>query len=411
MNILIINQPLNNRGDESAHKGLIRSLCNKFPAAHIKVLFIDANKNSVSQFNANQPNVEYINLKAIKAYRIFSILGLKYFPLFWHLHPTIKKIIKIYKNNDYIICAPGGICMGGFQNWNHLFLLKLSKHCQKPLIYYGRSFGPFPTYTKSNRIFKKISIEMLHYFSFLSIRDKNTEKIAKELNINYVPTVDSAFLDSPKVELPLEIKAQIGSQPYMVFVPNSLIWHYAYRNILSKESVLNFYRQIIKIIILSYPNYNIVMLPQTFNYGTYLGDDINFFKDIQDDIKDPHIIVIGDNNNSDIQQTIISNAKFLIGARYHSIVFAINNNVPFIALSYEHKISGLLEILHKTDRLIDITQIANNKESMEGVTKKIQELITNLEKDENARTQAKSIANKCFQQLCIFLESKNATNS
>lgn len=28
---------------------------------------------------------------------------------------------------------------------------------------------------------------------------------------------------------------------------------------------------------------------------------------------------------------------FVNGARYHSIVFAINNGVPFIALSYELK--------------------------------------------------------------------------
>lgn len=55
---------------------------------------------------------------------------------------------------DLIICAPGGICMGGFQDWNHLFYLQLAKYARKPLAYYGRSFGPFPITTKSNRDFK-----------------------------------------------------------------------------------------------------------------------------------------------------------------------------------------------------------------------------------------------------------------
>ena len=40
MNILIVNQPLNNRGDESAHKGLVRRLSKQYPKAEINVLFV-----------------------------------------------------------------------------------------------------------------------------------------------------------------------------------------------------------------------------------------------------------------------------------------------------------------------------------------------------------------------------------
>ena len=39
MNILIVNQPLNNRGDESAHKALTRALLQKIPDAKISVLW------------------------------------------------------------------------------------------------------------------------------------------------------------------------------------------------------------------------------------------------------------------------------------------------------------------------------------------------------------------------------------
>ena len=404
MEILIINQPLNNRGDESAHKGLIRALCNSVPNINIKVLFVGVNQDSINQFNVNQPNVEYINLHAIKAYSRLSILGLKYgMPLLWYIHPTIRKVINLYKNADSIICAPGGICMGGFQNWMHLFALKLAKHLNKPLIYYGRSFGPFPTKTQNNRIFKKISLEMLNYFSFLSIRDKESEKLARQLNIKYVPTVDSAFLDSPKVDLPEEIKHIITNHKYMVFVPNSLIWHYHYKNSLTKESVIKFYQQIISLIRNLYPDLNIVMLPQTFNYGTYLGDDINFFRDLANEINDEHIIIIKDKYSSDIQQTIISNAEFLIGARYHSIVFALNNNIPFIALSYEHKISGLLETLKKADRIVDITGLSNECNSSQITL--IENLLQTLEKDKNTQEKAKNIAFNCFDKLVIYLNS------
>lgn len=404
MNILIINQPLNNRGDESAHKGLVRALCKKISNINIEVLFVGENQDSIDQFNVNLPNVKYINLHRFKAYNLLSILGLKYnIQLLWHIHPTIREVISIYKKADYIICAPGGICMGGFQNWMHLFALKLAKYLNKPLIYYGRSFGPFPSKTRNNRIFRKISMEMLNYFSFLSIRDKESEKLAKKLNINYITTVDSAFLDSPKVELPEEIKQVTINQKFMVFVPNSLIWHYHYKNRLTKVSVTQFYKQIVFLIRKLYPELNIVMLPQTFNFGTFLGDDIHFFKNLASEINDSHIIILKDKYSSDIQQTIISHAEFLIGARYHSIVFALNNNIPFVALSYEHKISGLLETLKKGDRIVDITGLSNgyNRNQINHV----ENLLKTLEKDKKSQEEAKNIAFKCFDRLQTYLYS------
>lgn len=405
MEILIINQPLNNRGDESAHKALIRALCKSIPNINIKVLFINENQNSVEQFNVNLPNVTYINLPKIKAYNLFATIGLKYNITFlWKLHPTIKKITKIYLKSDYILCAPGGICMGGFQNWMHIFLLKLAKWVKKPLIYYGRSFGPFPTKTKDNRIFKKISLEMLHYFSFLSIRDLKTEKLAEDLNIKYIQTVDSAFLDSPKVSIPEVVKSMIGNKNYMVFVPNSLIWHYAYKKRLEEKDMVDFYKKIILEIINEFPDLNILLLPQTFNYGTKLGDDINFFNEIKESIPNENrIIVIPDNYSSDVQQCLISSAKFLIGARYHSVVFALNNNVPFIALSYEHKISGLLASLNKEDTIIDITNIS--KTNKDEIVLNITKLLRVIKSDPKAQEEAKNIATECFKKLTYYLKS------
>lgn len=408
MKILIINQPLNNRGDESAHKALVRMICKEIPNAQIQVLFVGANANSVLQFNVNNSNVQYIKLNWEKAFYKIAVSGLKHNNLrfLWNLHPTIRKIIKIYNNTDYVLCAPGGICMGGFQNWLHLFFLKLSQYCNKPLFYYGRSFGPFPTKTKDNRIFKEISIEMLHYFSFLSIRDKKTEAIAKDLNINYVPTVDSAFLDSPQAIIPNEIQSLISAEKYMVFVPNLLIWHYAYKNV-RKETILTFYCNIIDIILNQYPDINIVMLPQTFNFRTYEGDDINLFEEIAQMKRNKKIIVIPDKYSSDIQQTIISKAEFLIGARYHSIVFAINNNIPFISLSYEHKMTGLLQSLNKLDCSIDISETFTSVNKTQETLHSIQEKIPTIKKDINAQQQAKDIAKDCFIKFYNLIENKD----
>lgn len=408
MKLLIINQPLNNRGDESAHKALVRSLINQIKDINIKVLFVNGKQNSIEQFAIRDSHITYVNLAPARAYSKFSIPVLKKHLYFlWYLHPTTRKIIKLMKEADWVVCAPGGICMGGFQNWEHIFLLEIAKMLHKKIAYYGRSFGPFPTETKSNRLFKEISINLLKYFSFTSIRDEKSEKLADSLNLKYTPTVDSAFLDSPKVELPTDIKCHLSTKKYIVFVPNLLIWHYKYKGFVTKENVLSFYSSLLECIFNKYPTFNIIMLPQTFNYGNYEGDDIHFFKELKTLIHDERIIVIADCYSSDIQETIISNAEFVVGARYHSIVFAINNNVPFVALSYEHKIEGLLETLNKKDRMIDITKAFENKENTKKTIQLFNEKITTLQKDKEVQIKAKKIANDCLKQFINIIQKKN----
>ena len=47
MKLLIINQPLNNRGDESAHRALVRALHANLPNVEIRVLFWKCNEVSI----------------------------------------------------------------------------------------------------------------------------------------------------------------------------------------------------------------------------------------------------------------------------------------------------------------------------------------------------------------------------
>jgi len=400
MNILIINQPPFNRGDESAHKGLLRTLIKHIPGVHIRVMSPLGNAESMRQYGKGVEGVEYIAQPELFLMgTMFEWQGMhKGRTWLWHFHPVFKLYKRIYKWADIVMCAPGGICMGGFQDWNHLFCLKLAKYFKRPLVYYGRSFGPFPTETESNRQFKKVSMEMLNYFSFLSIRDKKTEKLSQELGISYTPTVDSAFLDAPEVDIPWELRQAIGGKPYMVFVPNYLRWHYAYKDI-NHDVVINFYKKVIEKIWEGSPDLNIVMLPQLFCGSSYPVSDVDFFRELSEQMGDSRMIVAADCYSSDIQQSIIKDAEFLIGARYHSIVFAINQNTPFIALSYEHKIAGLLASLGKEDCCIDFTETLRSAVMQDQVLSQIGDLMKTIKKDEEARQKAKSIAKGCMDKF------------
>ena len=69
------------------------------------------------------------------------------------------------------------------------------------------------------------------------------------------------------------------------------------------------------------------------------------------------ILVVEDKYSSDIQQCIIEKSQLIIGARYHSVIFGLNRSTPVIALNYEHKIEGVLDLLNVKDSIINFKNI------------------------------------------------------
>lgn len=407
MNILIINQPYGNRGDESAHKALVRHLSNSYPNAEIETLVLENNKDLLKDIAAEESNLKYTSLQINILYDKTLFLALNYNMNFlFNIHPTLKAIKKRMKLADVVICAPGGICMGGFQNWSHINLLRIAMKFKKPIAYFGRSIGPFPTENKKQMLFKKYSYKLMKYFGYFSLRDKKSEEIASQANIPFISTVDTAFLDSIKVNLPLRVQKQIGNSNYIVFVPHLLTWHYAYRNI-STDLLDRFYIGIINNILSRDNDTKILMLPQEHYFR--LSDDKYYFTKLMEKINNDRIEVIDDMYGSDIQQSIIKDAKYVIGARYHSIVFAINNCRPFVSLCYEHKMSGLLETLNIKNKMVDITHIFNSEEQIDMAIKEVSLKIDTIQDcmKEGIRWQkeAKSIAFNGYIKLEEYINS------
>ncbi len=406
MNILVVNQPLGNRGDEAAHKAFIRTLCSKIENAHVIVLFVDYQYTSISHIDVGLNQVKYISILSTKPYRMLVSWYIRHTNSKWmfYVFKTFRELWAYYQWSDVVVCAPGGICMGGFQNWSHLYFLAIGMLVKKPIAYYGRSIGPFPTETRRNRRFRKLSLELLNYFSYISLRDGMSEDIASKLGVNYVSTIDTAFLETPDADIPDKVKQAIDNKPYVIFVPNALIWHYYYRNY-SEELVLRFFSLLSGIIIHNYPNHKILMLPQLISPSSNPTAEILFFNQIKRIVGSENMIVLSDKYSSDIQQAIISHSKMVVGARYHSIVFALNNNVPFVALSYEHKIVGLLEELGLDSYCCDITHALDSDEEMKNAISKIEDIIKKKPIDIQTKGIAQIKAQKGFESYVLFLRS------
>jgi colanic acid/amylovoran biosynthesis protein len=221
--------------------------------------------------------------------------------------------------------------------------------------------------------------------------------LADELGLQYVPAIDTAFLDVPQVRVPAEVTTAIGPAAYTVFVPNALIWHPAYRQADSRR-IDAFFMETLNMLLASRPMSKVVMLPQLYNRGV-LGD-WPYFESLHRQSSQPErIVVLPDSCGSDVQQAIIAKAEFVVGARYHTVVFAINNRVPFVAFSYEHKISGLLALLNLEGRALDIGCLGRPEFDESAALKAFAWMLKQSGSLDEAAVRARAIADSCFQSL------------
>ena len=406
MKILLINQPASNRGDEAAHRGLMRALCARYPDAKLTVVFLGVDPESVRAMQVQRPNIDYvlIPLRRSEARRIpvyASMLHLR--ALVTHLHPAYRRLRQLMCQADYIVNAPGGICMGGFQNWGHVFHLEMARGCRKPVAYYSRSFGPFRDRSRRERLFKRLSLDLLRSFDFLAIRDSKTMALADQLGLRYVAAIDAAFLDVPTASIPSEVDTAIGSGAYTVFVPNSLVWHVDYRSA-DPQRIDQFYLAILDRLCVTGGSEKVVMLPQLYNVGRH--GDFHYFEKLKAlSAHRDRIVVLPETYGSDVQQSIIAKAKFMVGARYHSIVFALNNRVPFVSLAYEHKMPGLLAILGQNGRGVDIRSLGQAGFDEAACLRKIEIGLEQSQLPDTVTDHAHALAQECFQALCRRIDS------
>lgn len=73
------------------------------------------------------------------------------------------------------------------------------------------------------------------------------------------------------------------------------------------------------------------------------------------------IFILPKEMNSYVQQAIVSKLYCVISIRYHPIVYAAKANVPFIAIYYEHKQKGFVEMVGLEEFAIPIEEINANK--------------------------------------------------
>ncbi len=405
MRILIINQHCKNRGDESAGTALLKNLLDRKKVETIKIIYNIRGKVE-SAFGLKMKDTRSESLLFNSSEFIYHAGKIKkfflfYFPL-WFLKIIFKKNnlnkeITEIKNADLVISAPGGINLSKYYfDWAYLWRIHTALRLKKKVAIYSPSIGPF----KEGGSFSKLAITALKKVDFLSLRDIQSQKIADVNKINYLKSIDTSFLDFPRQELPDELSF-LKEKDFAVFIPNQLyLWHPEYREI--SQYVLNeLYFRIINFLISK--NLKVILLPHLF-CSDEEREYFNFFKK---SLNNDSIIVLPQTFDHSIQEAIVRNSNFLVGSRYHSVVFAIKNSVPFFSLNYEHKMSGLLEEFNLKHCGVEILEYLQKKDIspiLALLEKTFLDKNKNVKKMEQALNISREIAKETFR---IFIKKFN----
>ncbi|OAS17176.1 polysaccharide pyruvyl transferase family protein [Paenibacillus oryzisoli] len=358
MNILLINaHSSKNKGDAGIVLSMIDAIKKHNVDCSIRIHSrfpeID-NEFYEEQVNACVDNVS-IDPDTSKIEKIGSVLKLL---------PNLKNVRKI-KSDDYEWADVVVSCGGGFL-LSHRFSVALMQHLVqiktafdygKPVVIYSQSIGPFYN-TYMQKLAKEILDKVDHIFLREAVSMRWLEKIGcKNKNVMLVP--DSAFsmgeVSSPRIDSLMEDIKASHEGPIIGFTVRD--WNFpevtdtqAYRSkyIASIRHAIQFIHQRYKGKVLLMPQ---VLGPNDFN------DDRIISREVLAGIDARIAELLSFDFHPRELKYLYSKMDMFVGTRMHSNIFALSNHIPTVAINYEHKTRGIMEMLGLHDYVVDISDI------------------------------------------------------
>ncbi|MCM3569377.1 polysaccharide pyruvyl transferase family protein [Neobacillus mesonae] len=360
MNILIINaHSSRNKGDAGIILSMVDSLRTNIPFCNIKVKtrFPEVDKEAydipvgeaIHNILVDDNTTKLKKLKlAIEMIRILEN----------------KKNKPMLRDPDYewadvvVSCGGGFLLTHGFSvmTLQHLVQIKTAIDYQKPIVIYSQSIGPL-----YNKIIKNLTKKVLDKVTKIYVREKISYSLLKEMEIQAPVEVvpDSAFymelrksneVDRIINELRISHKGPIIGLTVRDWKFPEVEDHGSHRNkyIKSIQETILFLEKQYEARVLLMPQ---VLGPNSFN------DDRNISREILDGINSNNAQLIDFDFHPRELKYFYSRMDMFIGTRMHSNIFALASNIPTVAINYEHKTKGIMEMLELNDYVVDINDV------------------------------------------------------
>lgn len=374
MNILITHAyAKDNKGDAAILSVLLQQLREAFPHSRVKISFFDDvmlhKKFEGAETISSFLYLSYITHKntfikiLYSLYILLSTLVWAFLYRFFHsnisfiMTKPVRKIAEEYKKADLIVPIGGGYIRAKpfvKDTFNLILLLHpiaISIMLKKPVILYAQSIGPF-----YNSFQKMITRVVLNHTNLILVREDNTIKTLHDIKVTkglIKRTVDAGFLFKPSLSYALS-----DAVPNTI-LRDKIIVGITVRRWLSKNRQGAYEKAIANFIdkATMYKNMLFIFIPQVSS-TLHHDDDREVALRITKNIKNKkQVINLIDNYDHHQVKALYSSLDFIVGTRFHSVIFSLTAYVPALAIEYEYKTSGIMKDLGLADWVIKIEEV------------------------------------------------------
>lgn len=391
MNILIINaHSSQNKGDAGIILAMLDSFNKHIPNASIKIKtrFPDIDRLFYENVSVEESvaNIS-VDPKDSKLSKVFSARKLLKL-----LSGSDKRIDPDYEWADVVVSCGGGFLLShrfSTALLQHLVQIKIAFDYKKPVIIYAQSIGPF-----YNSYMQKLSKKILDKVDQIYIRETiskewlNTIGCTNE-NVHVVP--DAAFSLEPKpsglVDEILTKAKENHKGPIIGLTARDWNFPEMEDKDFRRRSYVESIQEVIKHVEKKYQA-KVLLMPQVLGPNPFNDDRLISKEILQDEGITTSGLLDVDFSPRELKY-LYSQVDLFIGTRMHSNIFALSSFVPTIAINYEHKTRGIMEMLDLEENVVEINEITPadliakvdhcwaNKEA---VRKKLEQNIPNLVK-------------------------------
>ena len=258
------------------------------------------------------------------------------------LSPHLKSLCQLYRDADLVVAVGGGYLSGktGLASTVTLTLMAhpiwLAAILRTPTVIYPQSIGPF-----GNRAQRSLVRHALDSVDLLLVREDISMRVVSEMHVHseVVRSVDGAFALPDVVTQPAPkcIERHGKCRPLVGITVRA--WLAGEQQTTFEKSVAEVCDYLVR------EGYYVIFIPQVTS--VHHNDDdrevaarVRAFMRLRGNVE-----VISENLDYLAVRKLCASCDYLIGTRFHSVIFALSGQVPACAIEYEHKTSGIMRDL------------------------------------------------------------------
>ena len=366
---------VNSKGDAAIIVGMIKTLKKFYPSCNIMILSNTPNEDSryFSGFGActqsrlfNYVGRDTPRIILFLEYSLKMILYLLWNKLkFLPLSKNDRIILELYMKADLIISCGGGRLGGNRYHTiiTNFFPLYLAKKMGKKIYFFAQSVEP-----SKSRIINYITKFILNKIDLITVRERYSFELLNSLGIQnriYI-TADSAFLmDGESNYDGFELLAAEGIAKNTGLKIGLSVMKLT-DSVDSKENEENYFNSIIKTVekLIEEKKATIVFF-STNIFSKWDDRHVahKIKKQIRSDLKE-NVHVLTRDYLPEQLKAMIGTMDMFVGTRLHANIFALSMKVPTIAIGFQQKTYGTMEMFDLTDFILDVKTITPQKTFM-----------------------------------------------